>query len=1200
MQCPQCQYENPAGAIRCAKCDSSLDLSGETATSSGTTATGAGATVTSGAGASGVTEDWSKPAAPAGVYGFAQALVPGTVLGGRYEILELLGEGGMGAVYKARDRELDRFVALKVIRPELANQQEVLRRFKQELILARQVTHKSVIRIFDLGEAEGIKFISMDYIEGQDLRSLLRQKGRLAPEEATAIIAQVCQALEAAHAEGVVHRDLKPQNIMLDSQGRATVMDFGIARSMELTGMTQTGALLGTPDYMSPEQARGQEVDARSDLFTLGIILYELLTGKTPYRADTVLGTLLKRTQERARPPIELDPDLPRYLSDVAVRCLEIDPRLRYQKASEILADLEAQRKPRNTTLLLRLPRFRTVEELSTKWIGPALAALVLLLAVVVFRGKIFGPVAKPKPATPAVSLAILPFRNTSGDPSLDWLGPSLAEMLNTDVGQSAYLQTVSSSRVSQILHDLRIAPDSNIDPDTLRRIGEFTSADRLLWGQFAKFGDQIRIDVTLRDLKQQRTFPLKATAPNEKDLPRAVEQLAAEVQKSLALPADIIKELQARALKPSTQSVQALRYYNEGVQLAHQGKVLDAQKSFQAATREDQNFALAYAKLGQADANLGYGSEAEQAARKAVDLSEKLPPQEKYLIAAIHARTVNDNQKAIEAYENLAKALPEDSDVQLALAGLYQAAGSSDKARECYGKLLSRDPKYVEALIGMCGVEVMAGNPQAGIDYLNRALALAIELGNDEEKSTILYEFGVIYNQLSKPEESLRNYQQALEIERRLGKKEDIAQTFKGMAQVQDPLGKPDEALKSLEAALRLLREIGDKAGVGDTLIDLSNFYEAHAQNDQALGLLKESLQIQREVGNQTYEALCLNNIGANYADKGQYDDALTYLNQALGLREKLKDPVGVADSNYQMADVLAKVGQFDQALKHYLTALEVWRRVNDKRREAYTSYGLGNVFEQQGRLGAALNAKAEALKAIREVQDRIGMAEMVGGYADSLNLLGRSEEAQKSLEEALAVAREVKNQALIGQSLNFQGDSFFYRGDLKGAKGRYQQALQAAGRTTDRRLVLISKFNLAKVAVKEGRSRAAVSELRGLAGQADALGLKYVSVECSVYVGEALVNAKDYSQAGQELDRALARSEKLGLEALQAKSQHLLATALRLTGNGAEASRHYADAHRILDEMSAEAKSDTLLKRADLGPIYAESAKWSRSATP
>src|SRR5690348_14625529 len=195
MQCPRCQYENPAGAIRCAKCDSSLDLSGMTVTSSGapvtSSGTSAGATVTSGAG-----EGWSKPAqAATGLYGFAQALVPGSVLGGRYEILQLLGEGGMGAVYKARDRELDRFVALKVIRPELASQPEVLQRFKQELILARKITHKNVIRIFDLGEADGIKFISMDFIEGRDLRSALKEKGKLTPEEATAIMSQVCQAL---------------------------------------------------------------------------------------------------------------------------------------------------------------------------------------------------------------------------------------------------------------------------------------------------------------------------------------------------------------------------------------------------------------------------------------------------------------------------------------------------------------------------------------------------------------------------------------------------------------------------------------------------------------------------------------------------------------------------------------------------------------------------------------------------------------------------------------------------------------------------------------------------------------------------------------------------------------------------------------------------------------------------------------------
>ena len=210
-------------------------------------------------------------------------------------------------------------------------------RFKQESILARQVTHKNVVRIFDLGEAEGAKFISMEYIDGRDLRSLLVERGKFAPEEAVGIIEQVCRALEAAHAEGVVHRDLKPQNIMVDKHGRVVVMDFGIAHSKELPGLTRTGVLLGTPEYMSPEQARGQETDARSDLFSLGIIFYELLTGKSPYAATTPVASLFMRVQERATPPAKLDPAIPKFVSDVVVRCLEIDPLRRYASAQEIL-----------------------------------------------------------------------------------------------------------------------------------------------------------------------------------------------------------------------------------------------------------------------------------------------------------------------------------------------------------------------------------------------------------------------------------------------------------------------------------------------------------------------------------------------------------------------------------------------------------------------------------------------------------------------------------------------------------------------------------------------------------------------------------------------------------------------------------------------------------------------------------------------
>jgi tetratricopeptide (TPR) repeat protein len=266
--------------------------------------------------------------------------------------------------------------------------------------------------------------------------------------------------------------------------------------------------------------------------------------------------------------------------------------------------------------------------------------------------------------------------------------------------------------------------------------LAEFTNADRLVLGQYLRVGDQIRIDATLRDLKRQQVVVLKAGAPNEKELLGAIDQLARSIQENLTLSSKAVKELRAAAFTPSSKSVPALRYYSEGIELSRQGKHLEARKRFEASSKEDNLFALAYSRLGQTYANLGYDKEAEQISRKAVDLTGKVTAQEKYLILATHARIVNDHQKAIEAYESLARVSPDDPDVQFSLAELYQATGSFDRARQLYAKLLTNDPKYIDAMIGMARVEVTSGNPQGGLDYLNRALSLAIQLENDDERS--------------------------------------------------------------------------------------------------------------------------------------------------------------------------------------------------------------------------------------------------------------------------------------------------------------------------------------------------------------------------------------------------------------------------------------------------------------------------------
>jgi serine/threonine protein kinase len=217
-------------------------------------------------------------------------------------------------------------VALKVIRPDLAKNPAIIDRFKQELRLSQRVTHRNVIRIYDLGEGDGVKFITMEYIEGHDLRTLIHQRKKFPPEEAVAIMEQVCLALDAAHSVGVIHRDLKPQNVMQDSSGRVLVMDFGLARTLEGDGMTQTGALVGTMEYMSPEQALAKELDQRSDIFSAGLIFYELLTGQMPYHAESALASLIRRTQERAKPISEHDGSFPQNLSNVVSKCLEREP----------------------------------------------------------------------------------------------------------------------------------------------------------------------------------------------------------------------------------------------------------------------------------------------------------------------------------------------------------------------------------------------------------------------------------------------------------------------------------------------------------------------------------------------------------------------------------------------------------------------------------------------------------------------------------------------------------------------------------------------------------------------------------------------------------------------------------------------------------------------------------------------------------
>ena len=420
------------------------------------------------------------PSAPGGPSG--QWLEPGAVLAGRYRILDRVGRGGMGVVYRAQDEQLGVCVALKVLRPEMADDSQLIERFRRELVLARQVTHRNAVRIYDLGQDLGqdgnLLFLTMDFVEGRSLQKLLRQEGPLEPARAAGIARQLALALEAAHEAGIVHRDLKPANVLIEESDRACITDFGVARSLGASGPTQAGSIVGTLAYLSPEQARGEEVDGRSDLYALGLLLFEMLTGELPFRAGSASEALAQRLTGASRDVRELRPDVPTHLAGIVRRLLERDPGRRFQSARELIDALDGAR--------LAAPRART-------FLAAALA-LPLLLAVVP-RDR--SPAPQEAAALPRHAVAVLPLLDETGRPDLASTATGLAERLAAALAESPGLRVIDSSRVLQTLQDLGLQ-DRPLGPEDLRHLADLFSADRLITGQVRSAGGRLRVDLNL------------------------------------------------------------------------------------------------------------------------------------------------------------------------------------------------------------------------------------------------------------------------------------------------------------------------------------------------------------------------------------------------------------------------------------------------------------------------------------------------------------------------------------------------------------------------------------------------------------------------------------------------------------------------------------------------------------------------------
>jgi eukaryotic-like serine/threonine-protein kinase len=687
MVCPQCSYANSEDSAACVKCATPLPVSDHTISPAhnpapdqtfapdGTLATGG--------------QGWSVPAQGGiAVAGEPKAIGAGTILGDRYQIIRMLGQGGMGAVYHAHDRELERHVALKVIRSDMAANPEILKRFKQELILARQITHKNVIRIFDLGQANGIKFITMEYIEGEDLQGLLRRQKKLDPNEAATIMAQICRALEAAHAEGVIHRDLKPQNVMLDKSGRVYVMDFGIARSLVAKGMTQTGALIGTPDYMSPEQAKGQTLDVRSDLFTAGIIFYEMLSGQSPYEADTTMGKLWKRTSEPARPIGQLDPTIPQPLVDIVTRCLEIDPEKRFASASEIVKAIDVWQGPSAPTHIIhtdgrKLPAY-------AKWVavGVFLAAVALGFGL---RSK-FTPAPTSSATHAPVSLLIADFDNKTGDSVFDG---TLEPMLGIALEGAPFISSFNRGQAKKIA--TRLQPGlTQMDGKTAQLVAVREGVNVVITGSIAQDGGHYKVAVEAIDPATGKSVAKEErNADNKQDVLAAAGKLAESLRKGLGDTAPESAQ-QAAAETFSAGSLEAAHAYAVAQDLQQSGKWDDALKSYAKAVELDPNLGRAYAGMAVMSANLGKNEDAVKYYKLALSHIDRMTDREKYRTRSGYYLITRNQGKAIEELSALVGQYPADTAGHANLALAYFYARDMNKALEEQKRALAITPHSI------------------------------------------------------------------------------------------------------------------------------------------------------------------------------------------------------------------------------------------------------------------------------------------------------------------------------------------------------------------------------------------------------------------------------------------------------------------------------------------------------------------------
>ena len=984
MKCPKCNTSNPETARFCLNCATPLPSSEDIE----------------------VTATIETP---------KEELTTGSTFAGRYQIIEELGKGGMGKVYKVHDTKIKEKIALKLIKPEIAKDKKTIERFSNELRLARKIRHKNICQMFDLGEDRGTHFITMEFVPGQDLKGLIRQSGQLAVGTTISIAKQICDGLTEAHKLGVIHRDLKPSNIMIDKEGDVRIMDFGIARSLDTKGITGAGVMIGTPEYMSPEQVEGKETDQRSDLYSLGIILYEMVTGRVPFEGDTPFTIGMKHKGEIPQNPKELNSQIPDDLNNVILKCLEKEKDKRYQRAGEVHTNLmqieqgiptierEAARKKPLTSKEI------TVSFSLKKLFIPLAVVLAVLIAALIILKPWSGEKTVPVP-TDRPSIAVLPFENNTGDENQDQLRDSLSDQLTADLYQSKYLHVLSAPHVYGILKRLNLLQAEKFSFEDLRNIASQGGVSHLLTGSYTEDWDTFLIIVTINKRDSAQDSPsFTVDGPKAGNISALVDDITKKVKAELHLTqAQIASDLDREVARITSSSPEALKLYAEARRKYYNGDYSGAIQLFKKAKAIDPEFGMAIRGMAASYWGIGaYPAKARILFQEALDLGERLPYRERLQINGDLASSSGRQDEAVEAFTELLELHPDDTMAAHGLGLAYLRMGETDKAIESYKRAIIYKAEFLATYTQLANLYRSQGlnkkaeeTLQQFIDTfgdhpkIHHSLADQFMLKGDYDLALSeinkALSLGPAYPRVILLKGDIHFYRgdlvEAEEEYQKLLKEEEVAYYSYGLTRLSDLYSFQGK----FKASMKKVIEGIERAKEAEEISWISGWYMASAYIEFVSGSFEQALkELDRTWNfavehNRSYDqSFCLSLRGLVHLGMKSMDSAQETADELQQFMEQNK----TADTSYYdflLGSIELERGNYSRAISFFEKAL-----VNNEKNILY-SYPVALAYYGEGNLEKA-QKECEKILSLTERGYGIGYLRYFDFYAKSYYMLGK-----------------------------------------------------------------------------------------------------------------------------------------------------------------------------------------------------------------